>query len=84
MLEGKELEKQYDGGAGQFSMDVDASGGVVIVNSYNKGFDDLAKIKSDTHVETNIFKIAEKIAAQTATPWDDKAIAGLKSILGIK
>jgi hypothetical protein len=82
MLEGNEIEKEYDGGAGKVIVDVTDKGAVKISNVYSKDLG-LAKISNTTEVETNIFKIAESIAAKTATEWDDKAVAGLKSLLGI-
>jgi len=84
MMEGKEIEKEYDGGAGKLIVDVDDKGGVILSNVYEKDLDGFAKIRSTTEIESNIFVLAEKIAAKTETTWDDKAIAGLKSLLGVK
>lgn len=83
-MEGNELEKDFDNGAGKLIVDVDDKGSVKVSATYEKDLDGFAKVKSSNEVETNIFLIAEKIAAKTATPWDDKAIAGLKSLLGIQ
>lgn len=83
VLEGNEIDKVYDDGAGHLILDVDSKGGVKLSNVYEKDLDGYAKVKNTTDLETNIFVIAEKIAAQTKMTWDDKAIAGLKTILGI-
>ena len=83
ILEGNEVEKKFDNGAGLLIVDVDAKGSVKLVATYDKDLDGFAKVKNHTEIESNIFTIAEKIALQTNTPWDDKAIAGLKSLLGI-
>lgn len=84
MLEGEEINKSYDNGAGHLIVDVDDKGGVKLSNVYEKDLDGFAKVKNTTELESNIFIIAEKIAAKTAHTWDDQAIAGLKSLLGIK
>jgi hypothetical protein len=82
-LEGAELEKEYDAGAGKLVVDVTDKGEIKFSNVYAKDLGGFAKVKNITEVESNIFMIAEAIAKKTATEWDDKAIAGLKSILGI-
>lgn len=84
VLEGQEVKKEYDGGAGVFIVDVDAQGEIVVSNSYKKDVEGFAEIESVTSLKTNIFTIAEKIAAKTATTWDDTAIKGLEALLGIK
>lgn len=83
MLDGKELEGKV-GDVGNYSVDVDAQGGVKIDVSVSKEFDGHTKVSNTLAIETNIFKLAEAIAKKTETELDDKAIAGLKSILGIK
>lgn len=80
MLDGKELEGKFDGGG--YSVDVDDKGGIKIELAYSKDFG-FATANSSNSVETNIFKIAEKIAAQTSATWDDNAVAALKKMLGI-
>jgi len=85
MLDGKEISKEFDGGAGKFEVDVDAAGGVVVEVAYKKDVENgLVEVESSNKVKTNIFLLAEKITAKTGTTWDDKAIAMLKSALGIK
>lgn len=84
ILEGNEIEKEFDGGAGKFVTDVDAKGGVKVSLSYAKKIDDLLTANAAIGVETNIFKLAEAIAAKTATKWDDSAIKALESLLGIQ
>lgn len=83
-LEGNELEKSYDAGAGKVVLDVNDKGQIKLSNEYVKDLDGYAKIKSVTEIETDIFVVAAKIAAKTESKWDDTAIAGLKSLLGIK
>lgn len=83
MLEGNELEKTYDGGAGKIVIDVDDKGNVLISNTYKKDVDGYAEVESVTSVKTNILNILEKVAAKTKTTWDDKAIAGIKALLGL-
>lgn len=80
----KEIKNEYDGGAGVLIVDVSETGGVVVSNTYSKDIDGLVKVSSETKVETSVFAILERIAAKTSTTWDDKAIAGVKSLLGIK
>lgn len=84
MLEGKEVEKTFDGGAGKVSVDVTDKGAVLVELAYEKDLDGYAKVKSSNSVETDIFRIAAKIAAKTETTWDDKAVEGLKKLLGIE
>ena len=84
ILEGNEVEKTFDNGAGQLIVDVDGKGAVKMSMTYSKDLDGFAKVKSSNELESNIFTIAEKIAAKTKMTWDDKAIAGLKALLGIK
>lgn len=82
MLEGNEFEKKFDGG--EVILDVTEKGDCKISASYEKEVGEgIAKVKSVNSVETNIFKIAELIAAKTQTPYDDKLVAGLKNLLGI-
>jgi len=83
MLEGNEVDKTFDGGAGHLILDADATGTVKIEMSYEKDLDGYAKVKSTNAVETNIVNIAEKIAAKTSTQWDDAAVTMLKKLLGI-
>lgn len=82
MLEGKEVEGKI-GDVGMYEIDVDSKGYVRFGAHVDKDFG-YAKVKSANVIESNIFKIAEEIAKKTKTEWDDKAIAGLKSLLGIQ
>lgn len=88
MLEGKEFSKKFDGEAGEAFVDVDAQGKVVIGLNYSKEIDldgyAVVKANNVNSIETDIFKIAEKIAAKTETKVDDMFVAGLKNLLGIK
>jgi len=82
MLEGKEIEGKI-ADVGSYSLDVNAQGKIKIEVQVEKDFGH-TKVGSANYVETDIFKVAEEIAKKTGTPWDDKAIAALKSALGIK
>lgn len=84
ILEGNEVEKEYDGGAGKLILDVDLKGSVKFSNVYAKDFEGYAKVANQTSIESNIFNIAQKIAEKTQTTWDDSAIKALKSLLGIE
>lgn len=83
MLEGNEIDKTYDNGAGRLIVDVTDKGGVKLSNVYEKDLDGMAKVRNTTDLETNIFMIAEKVAAKTKTTWDDTVVEGLKKLLGI-
>lgn len=83
MLEGNEVDKKFDNGAGEAVVDVDVKGGVKLSASYNKDVDGYVAITSSVAVETNIFRIAEKIAAKTKVTWDDAAVKGLEQLLGL-
>jgi len=82
MLEGKELEGKF-GDVGSYYIDADAHGTVKFSATVDKDFG-YAKVSSANSVESNIFSLAEMIAKKNNFDWDDKAIAGIKSILGIK
>ena len=84
ILEGNEIDQKFDNGAGELIVDVDAQGGVKLAAKYSKDLNGYGKVDSSIGFESNILTIAEKIAAKTETKWDDSAVAGLKSILGIK
>lgn len=84
MLEGNEVDQKFDGGAGEVIVDVDDKGVVKVSLQYSKEIPEASlKANASIGVETNIFKIAEQIAAKTSTTWDDSAIKGLESLLGI-
>lgn len=83
-LEGNEVDVKFDGDAGEVIVDVDMKGAVKVAVSYAKNVDDFLSAKASVELNTNIFKIAEKIAAKTATTWDDTAIAALEKLLGIE
>jgi len=88
VLAGKEVDVKFDSGAGEAFVDVDAQGGVIVSLGYKKEQDlggyAVAKANISISAETNIIKIAEKVAAKTSTPFDDSAVALLKNLLGIK
>lgn len=82
LLEGNELEGNI-GKVGNYVVDVDAKGNIKAeaVISQDLGH---TKLSSTNVIETNIFKLAEEITKKTGTPWDDKALALIKSVLGIE
>lgn len=82
MLEGNEIEKVYDNGAGKLIVDVDATGKVLISNVYTKDMG-AATVHSVTEVKTDILDLLQNVAAKTKTTLDDKAIALIKSLLGL-
>ena len=83
MLEGKEVDQKFDNGAGELVVDVDDKGGVLLSASYDKDLDGYGKAEISIKFKTNVFTIAEKIAAKTSTTWDDAAIKGLEQLLGV-
>lgn len=83
LLEGKELDKKFDGDAGEIFIDVDKSGGIKISLNYDKDLDGYVAIKSSVSIDTNLISILEKFAAKSATTLDDTAIATIKTILGL-
>lgn len=80
-LEGNELEGKI-GDVGSYIVDIDDKGKVVVSVKIEKDMG-LGKINATVAVETDIFKIAEQLAAKTATPWDDAAVKALEKLLGI-
>lgn len=82
MLEGNELDGKI-GDMGAYALDVDAQGVVKVSANIDKDFGP-AKVGLVSTIETNIFKLAELITKKTETQWDDKALEGLKGLLGIK
>lgn len=83
LLEGKEVDKEFDGGAGKYYVDVEANGKIEVGMSYEKDLDGYAKVSSANKIETNIFDVARKIAAKNNVSWDETLINTLESILGI-
>lgn len=80
-LEGNELEGKI-GDVGSYAVDVDDKGKVKVTLTIDKDMG-LGKVSASVIVETDLFKIAEQLAAKTATPWDDEAIKALEKLLGI-
>lgn len=81
MLTGNELEGNI-GEVGNYTVDVDLQGNVKISLEISKDFGH-SKASTVNSVEVNIFDLAEAIAKKTETTLDDKAIAALKSLLGL-
>lgn len=84
MLDGNELEKEYDNGAGKVIIDVTGKGEVKISNVYAKDLGGYAKIKNVTEVESSIFHIAYQATKKTGITWDEKIVEGLAKLLGIE
>jgi hypothetical protein len=83
MLEGNELEKEYDGGAGKLILDVTDKGEVKFSNTYEKSLGGYATVKSVTEINSNIFMIAYIQVKKTGATWDDALVEGLAKLLGI-
>lgn len=54
MLEGKELEKEFDGGAGKVSVDVDDKGHVTVAMSYKKDVVAGVAVQNETGVQLDL------------------------------
>ena len=87
MLEGKEVDVKFDGGAGEAFVDVDANLAVTCGVKYSKELDlnGYAKVKTnnDLSVETSLISILEKAAAATENGVDDKVVGGIKSLIAL-
>ena len=87
ILEGNEVEKTFDNGAGKALVNVEKDGSVVVSFSYKKDVDVDGYAKASANVElkaeTNFFDIAQKLAAKTETKFDDTVVAGIKALLGM-
>lgn len=70
------------GDFGSYSLDVDIKGTITAQIDVNKDFG-FAKVTESTTIEMSLIDVAEELAKKTSTPWDDKAIATLKTLLGI-
>lgn len=84
-LEGKELEGKFGEPGkefGSYSVDVTDKGAVTATVTVDKDFG-YGKVSLTSALETDIFKIAEAIAAKTTATWDDAAIATIKKLLGL-
>lgn len=83
LLEGNEVEKEYDGGAGKLILDVTGKGEVKFSNVYEKNLGGYAKVKNVTEIESNIFMIAYMQVKKTSATWDDALVESLANLLGI-
>lgn len=81
MLEGKELEGKI-GDSGEYSVDVDAKGVVVVLIKAEKAFEG-GKASSVNSVEFNLLSLLAKAAAKSKATWDDEAIAKIQALLGL-
>ncbi len=83
ILDGKEVDKEFDGGAGKYHVDVEANGKIEVGMSYEKDLDGYAKVSSANKIETHIFDVARKICAKNNVTWDETVLNTLESLLGM-
>ncbi len=74
MLEGNELEKQFDNGAGLVVVDVDAAGNALIKVSYGKEVVDGITVSSTNELKINALVLVEMIVKKTPTQVDDRLL----------
>lgn len=74
MLEGNELEKQFDNGAGIVVLDVDAKGKALVRVSYAKDVVDGVSINSTIELKIDALILVEMIVKKTPTEYDDKLL----------
>lgn len=82
MLEGPEAQGKI-GDVGEYVVDVDSKGKVVVSAGVAKDLQH-SKLKISAVLELDIFKLLEELAKKTETQLDDKALATIKLLLGIK
>lgn len=80
-LDGKELEGKI-GDVGSYSVDVDATGKVIISAVVSYEFTG-GKVSSTNAVEVGILDLLAQVAAKTSTTLDDEAVAMAKKLLGL-
>ena len=77
------MEKQGQiGDVGSYDVQVDEKGNVVLSAKADKAFEG-GSASLELKVNLSIFSVLEKIAAKTATPWDDGAVKAAEKLLGI-
>lgn len=82
MLEGVELEGKL-GDFGSYSVDVNATGKVLVALEVEKIVVDGLKIVSKSGVEIDLFMLLEMVAKKTSAAWDDIAVSKIRDILNI-
>ena len=78
MLEGNELEKQFDNGAGVVVVDVDAAGKALIKVAYGKEVIDGVSVNSTIELKVDALVLVEMIVKKTPTQYDDKLLEIIK------
>lgn len=78
MLEGNELEKQFDNGAGVVVVDVDAAGKALIKVAYGKEVIDGVSVNSTIELKVDALVLVEMIVNKTPTQYDDKLLEIIK------
>ena len=78
MLEGNELEKQFDNGAGLVVVDVDAAGKALIKVAYGKEVVDGVSVNSTIELKVDALVLVEMIVNKTPTQYDDKLLEIIK------
>jgi hypothetical protein len=84
MLEGNEVEGKI-GDMGEYAVDADTKGGLTISAAVKKDWNGHTRLQNTLLVKTNIIALAKEVAKKTTgTELDDKGVAGIQAILGIK
>ena len=78
MLEGNELEKQFDNGAGVVVVDVDAAGKALIKVAYGKEVIDGVSVNSTIELKVDALVLIEMIVNKTPSQYDDKLLEIIK------
>ena len=78
MLEGNELEKQFDNGAGVVVVDVDAAGKALIKVAYGKEVIDGVSVNSTIELKVDALVLVEMIVNKTPTQYDNKLLEIIK------
>ena len=78
MLEGNELEKQFDNGAGLVVVDVDAAGKALIKVAYGKEVIDGVSVNSTIELKVDALVLIEMIVNKTPSQYDDKLLEIIK------
>ena len=78
MLEGNELEKQFDNGAGVVVVDVDAAGKALIKVAYGKEVIDGVSVNSTIELKVDALVLVEMIVNKTPSQYDNKLLEIIK------
>ena len=82
MLEGKEVEGDFAGGAGKYNVDVKSDGTVDLEISFERPLSKGFSAKSATTVKADIIELLEAAALKTDNKIDDKIISLVKQAFG--